>query len=311
MPLIAADATSNGAQLYWHLGDLRAMYDFDEDIANRPGVKRPTISDYERTAWQDFIENQITPWGNTPFFVGIGNHELYAGKTRADFLVQFADWVNSPVLQQQRLRDDPKDYAPKTYYHWIEDGVDFIYLDNASPDQFDHWQMTWLQQVLKRAASNPDVHSLVVGMHAVLPDSLAPGHSMNDWPQQLQSGREVYSELLQWKAQTRKPVYLLASHSHFYIANVFNSETLRAKDAVLPGWIVGTAGAHRYLLPPTAKQADSAMTGVYGYLMGTVQPTGEIKFEFHEVKQSELPVSVLSKYGKDLVDFCFQHNKDE
>ena len=32
MPLIAADAHKQGAQIYWHLGDLRAMYDIDQDM---------------------------------------------------------------------------------------------------------------------------------------------------------------------------------------------------------------------------------------------------------------------------------------
>src|SRR3954469_24700141 len=91
MPLIAADATKNGAQFYWHLGDLRAMYDFDQDTVDRPNQPKLTIADYENMAWQDFIDNQIAPWGTTPFFLGIGNHELIT-KSRQDFIIQFADW---------------------------------------------------------------------------------------------------------------------------------------------------------------------------------------------------------------------------
>ncbi len=311
MPLIAADATKTGAQFYWHLGDLRAMYDFDDDIVKRPNQRKPTISDYGRIAWQDFIDNEIAPWGSTPFFLGIGNHELYLGRDRKDFIVQFADWLDSPVLQQQRLRDNPNDHMVKTYFHWIQNNVDFIYLDNASLDQFDQAQMNWFNQVLERAKTSSDVKSVVVGMHGVLPDSLASGHSMNDSPQSETSGRKVYATLVQFKAETHKPVYLLASHSHFFVANVFNTETLGVKNAVLPGWIVGTAGAYRYKLPPTANQADKAMTGVYGYLLGTVQPNGEIGFEFHEVKQADVPSDLTQKFGKELIDYCFQQNKEE
>src|SRR4051794_20580906 len=249
MPVIAADANKQGVAFYWHLGDLRAIYNFDEDIANRPNQKKLTVSDYERLAWQDFIDNQIAPWGKTPFYLGIGNHELYGGRTRIEFVSQFADWLNSPVLQQQRLQDNPADHRVKTYFHWIQDGADFIYLDNASPDQFEKPQLDWLTQVIQRAADNDDVKTLVVGMHAVLPDSLASGHSMNDWAQGTESGRKVYTQLVEFHAQTHKPVHLLASHSHFVISNVFNSDTLRQQKRVLPGWIIGTAGAVRYRLP--------------------------------------------------------------
>ena len=32
MPAIAAGARTDGAQVYWHLGDLRAIYDFADDM---------------------------------------------------------------------------------------------------------------------------------------------------------------------------------------------------------------------------------------------------------------------------------------
>src|SRR5580658_3918828 len=32
MPAIAAGVQKHGAQFYWHLGDLRKIYDFDEDM---------------------------------------------------------------------------------------------------------------------------------------------------------------------------------------------------------------------------------------------------------------------------------------
>ncbi|HET9696618.1 MAG TPA: hypothetical protein VFP40_07105 [Terriglobales bacterium] len=310
MPLIAADAHSQGAQFYWHLGDLRAMYDIDQDMGMRAGQPHMTISEYANAAWPDFIENEISAFGTMPFYLGIGNHETYLGKTRADFIGQFADWLNSPTLQAQRLKDDPKDHRVKTYFHWIQGGVDFIYLDNATPDQFDAMQMAWFTQVLARAETNKDVHSVVVGMHAVLPDSLTPGHSMNDWPQGAESGRKVYAQLLAFREKTKKPVYALASHSHFFVANVFNTEANRTKKTVIPGWIVGTAGAFRYNMPPTVSEADQAKTGVYGYLLGAADAKGGIKFEFREVKESELSPEARQKFGPALLDYCFQQNKD-
>ena len=77
--------------------------------------------------------------------------ERILGKTRQEFLLQFADWLTAPVLQRQRLADNPRDRRLRAHYHWIDGPVDFIYLDNATADQFDSAQMTWLRGVLQRA----------------------------------------------------------------------------------------------------------------------------------------------------------------
>src|SRR5215467_1496132 len=184
MPSIAAAAAKNQAAFYWQLGDLRAIYGADEDYQHSPEHRGKTVAkdDYLKDAWDDFIQNQIGPFGSMPFFVGIGNHEIIAPKTREQFAATFAKWLDAPALSKQRLAENPQDTTPKTYFHWILGGVDFIYLDNATLDQFRPEQMTWLQGVLGRAASNTEVRALVVGMHAALPDSLANSHSMNDWP---------------------------------------------------------------------------------------------------------------------------------
>jgi hypothetical protein len=60
------------------------------------------------------------------------------------------------------------------------------------------------------------------------------------------SGHQVYGWQLGFKQRSKKPVYVLASHSHFYMEGIFNTEYWRAHGGVLPGWIVGTAGAERY-----------------------------------------------------------------
>src|SRR5476651_2413806 len=67
MPAIAKDMAKTDAKFYWHLGDLRAIFDFDEDIMNRAGAKRPSINDYENTVWQDMIVSQIN-YFKVPFF---------------------------------------------------------------------------------------------------------------------------------------------------------------------------------------------------------------------------------------------------
>ncbi len=64
MPGIAETAKKNQAEFYWHLGDLRAIYTFDEDIQHQPErIAKPlSIADYESIAWPDFIDSQIAPF---------------------------------------------------------------------------------------------------------------------------------------------------------------------------------------------------------------------------------------------------------
>lgn len=314
MPAIASGATRDGSAFYWHLGDMRALYDFDMDITKRAdrvaSGKALSITEYHNIAWPDAIENQVAAFGNTPVYIGIGNHELVPPKTRQDFVIQFADWLGAPIIREQRIKDDPLDRKLRTYFHWIQNGIDFIYLDNASNDQFDAAQMRWFQGVIKRAAADPNVRTVVVGMHVVLPESLAAGHSMNDWPQGTDSGRRVYAELLNLQKQAGKNVYILASHSHFLMVNVFNTPYWREHGGVLPGWIVGTAGAFRYKLPPDASQAAEARTNVYGYLLGTAQPDGKVQFEFREIKEQDVSQAVVTKMGAALVHDCFVNNHE-
>ncbi|HZU22533.1 MAG TPA: hypothetical protein VE998_06840 [Terriglobales bacterium] len=310
MPAIAAGAARDGAAFYWHLGDLRAIYDFDQDILDRrkkAGQPLPAIADYERMAWDDFIQNQLGAF-TIPVFLGIGNHEVYPPKDRSQFTLQFADWLDSPVLRAQRLADDPKDHRLKTYFHWRQGPVDFIYLDNATPDQLDAEQLHWAEQVIARDGNDPAVKSVVIGMHEALPDSLASGHSMSDFPIAEKTGRTIYQDLLKLRTSSRKNVYVLASHSHFYMQGIFASEYLKQHGGVLPGWIVGTAGAVRYPLPPLASQAEAALTNVYGYLLGTVAADGSIKFEFRRIGEQDIPPSVAAQYTPEGLHYCVAEN---
>ena len=311
MPAIARQVNANQSQFYWHLGDFRAIYDFDEDMQRRPQQAPLTIIRYLQTAWDDFIQNQVSRF-SVPVFLGIGNHETIPPKTRAEYLAQFADWVNSSAIKEQRLLDNPRDHRIKAYFHWVQSGVDFISLDNATPDQFDNEQMTWAEGVLARDEKDPNIKAVVVGMHQALPDSIAAFHSMNDYPAALQSGRRLYARLLDVQNRGHKRVYVLASHSHFFMDGIFDTEYLRTHGGVLPGWIIGTAGAVRYGLPENAKNAKQAKTNVYGYLLATVNPAGEpegtIRFEFHEIQEADVPAEVVQQMGAELVHQCFEKN---
>ncbi len=306
MPAIAQQVRRDGASFYWHLGDYRRMTEIDEDY--RRIHPNDTMKNYLADAWPDFIQHQMKPFGDLPVYLEIGNHELVTPKTRPQYIEEFTAWLDQPVIRQQRLADNPYDHRVRTYYHYMERGVDFISMDNASPDMFDTGQMDWFQMVLANAAKNPAVRSVVLGMHASLPDGLSAGHSMNDSPTQTATGRQVYPQLVDFRRSTGKNVYVLASHSHFVLNNLYET-ACNAKDAVLPGWIIGSAGAVRYRLPKDHAVATVAMTDVYGYLLGTVAPDGTINFEFKQVNKSDVPASVVKEFSQKQVDWCFAENK--
>jgi hypothetical protein len=310
MPGIAETAKQNLAAFYWHMGDLRLITSVDEDIQHQPEhIKNPlSISDYREIAWQDFIGSQIAPFGAIPFIVGIGNHETTAPMTRQQFVHQFARWIDSPMLRDQRLRDAPGDQSLRTYYHWVDRGISFYSLDNATSEQFDAAQVAWFERVLAKDLADSVIETIIVGMHEALPDSIASDHSMSDFPLATQSGRRVYADLLRARKEGHKRVYVLASHSHFFMDGVFNTDYWKQNGGALPGWIVGTAGAVRYKLPKDVSGARAAMTNVYGSLLGTVLPSGEIKFDYRKLAEDDIPPSVVAKYGKDFVHWCFVEN---
>jgi Calcineurin-like phosphoesterase len=309
MPAIAEGVKRDRAEFYWHLGDYRAIYNFDEDY--RQTHPTATIEDYEDGAWQDFIEHQLMPFEKLPVYLGLGNHETIPPKTRSEAIQVFADWFDAPAIREQRLADDAKNHKVQTYDHWIRGQVDFITLDNSSDDMFDADQAKWFEDELKRAAANSSVRSVVVGMHRALPDSFSTGHSMNDTPQETASGRRVYKDLLNFRDSSHKKVYVLASHSHFSMANVYNTRCRREHpETILPGWIVGTAGAVRYQLPKDVEGAEFSQNDLYGYLLGTVQEDGAIQFQFKPVAKelSAIPDAVRKEFTDSFVQQCLEKN---
>jgi hypothetical protein len=146
-------------------------------------------------------------------------------------------------------------------------------------------------------------------MHDALPDSISTGHGMNESAQMERSGRRVYQDLVAFRHKTKKYVYVLASHSHFLIEDVYNDECHPTPETVLPGWIIGTAGAVRYRLPANLGGAKLARTDVYGYVLGTVQPDGQVRFVFKELTRDHVPPEVVERYGGKQVRLCFEENK--
>ncbi len=318
MPAIAAQSVQFAPSFYWHLGDLRAIYKVDEDMAFAAAVNGNFLSCslYLSRAWPDFIDHQIAAFGNLPVYVGIGNHEIIPPKDRVQFRQQFAAWIDQPTVHDQRAADDPASQKgstatepPQSYFHWIQNKVDFIYLDNSS-DCFLPAELDWLKLVLEKDASDSDpkhvVNSVVVGMHEALPDSVANYHSMGDSKvsEARSSGEKVYDMLVAFRKH--KPVYVLSSHSHFYLEDIFDTPELRKKGEPLPGWIVGTGGAERYKLP--VPPSTKARKDVYGYLVGTVAAKGTIEFAFQEIQEADVPPTTRRDYPAPLVHWCFTHN---
>lgn len=317
MPAIAVGVKRDDAAFYWHLGDLRWLVDIDQDyrqLAANQG-RRLTILDYHDYfvhAWDDFIQNQLKAFGTTPFYLGIGNHEMVYPKTRANFIAKFSPWLDTSELRSQRLKDDPSAKYPQTYYHWVRDGIDFINLDNATKDEFDAAQMMWLEGVLKRDESDPSIRTIVVGMHEALPQSISANHSMNESKFSTETGTQVYNELLDAQNKAHKKIYVLASHSHYFMDGIFQTDYWKTHGGVLPGWIIGTAGAERYHLPPEKVNANAAKTNVYGYLLATVNPPGEeagtIHFEFKQLDEDQIPPQIVSRFSQPFVHECYIGN---
>lgn len=327
MPAIAAQAIERyQPSFYWHLGDLRAIYKIDEDMAAEAQKSGQYLSceAYHKSAWQDFIDHQIVPFGTTRFYLGIGNHEVILPKTAGEFSTQFKDWLLTPRLQMERQEKEEIAAAKSgacqkiaaqpylsaaPYYHWVKGRIDFIYLDNSS-GAFPAEQLDWFDCILERAHNNTGTSGVVVGMHEALPSSRASDHAMCDdaikdpaqRKESCDSGKHVYNALVEFKKT--KNVYLLASHSHFYMKGIFDNQPAANH---LDGWIVGTAGAVRYPLPQGTQPGPDAIKDHYGYLLGTVKD-GKVEFQFQEVAQSDVPGAVSERYPPALVSWCFVKN---
>lgn len=310
MPAIAAGARANHAEFYWHLGDFRAIYRFDQDYLqeqNAPDPAALNIPNYLHNAWKDFIDNQLKPFHTLPVYLAFGNHELIYPMTKPQLLAAFSFWLNAPAIRERRLADHDEDVAG--YYHWRKDDIDFITLDNSDND-FDAPQMSWIRRTLDRDESDAALRAVVVGMHEALPESISKDHSMNQTQAGTEHGTAVYQWLIAFKEKTQKPVYVLASHSHYYMAGIFKTQYWRTHGGVLPGWIIGTAGAERYKLPAGGSEADEAKAHVYGYLLATVNgsKTDPIRFEFKELNVSDVPDEVISRFTRKFVEVCWADN---
>ena len=310
MPAIAARVKAENDAFYWHLGDFRRMSSEDEDMIamGTPGVPM-SKAEYQQRAWDDFLTHQIAAFGSVPVFLGRGNHETVAPMTRDGYTAKFSVLLDRPEIAGQRKADGTDGAPLGPWYHWVHNGVDFITLDNATHEEFTSAQLHWLRSVLDRDLDpRSSVRTIIAGMHEALPHSTGAEHAMDDWDLGVRTGELVYRWMYDAQA-AGKHVYIIASHSHYYSPNVFNTGYWKEHTSkVVPGWIVGTAGAHRYKLPIQADRAST--TNVYGFLRGTVHPDGAIDFNFVELSEADLEKAKWGEAPDAAIHECFVGNHD-
>jgi hypothetical protein len=320
MPKIARSIESLGPTtpvlFYWHLGDFRKGKDAHggEDADRDFVLLNGGSDDYHKRAWDDFLSRQVAPLeeAHIQVFLGIGNHELvFPWWGHEEFVEKFGKWLTQEPIRTQRIADRSRNILRDEHhidYHFIKNGMDFIYLDNSDTyafttetlrhPAFTSDQIRWLAEVLKGDAGDPAIRAIVVAMHAALPGSSGSAHAMDDTCHGRRSGQTIYDMLYQAQRlgeapEKRKRVYLLASHSHFYQENIFEEGH---PGRVLPGWIIGTAGAAQH-------------TGAirYGYLLFEAHPDGTLKGTFQEITRDSPPVAATDT-ERQLTDFCYTQN---
>jgi calcineurin-like phosphoesterase family protein len=310
MPAIAAKVKSEQDAFYWHLGDFRWISSPDEDLLSMlPSGVHLSRSEYQQRAWDDFLQHQMAAFGSFPVFLARGNHETVSPMTREGYIAKFSSFLSRPEIEAQRKADGQIADPVQPWYHWTSGGVDFIALDNASHDEFSSAQLRWLRSVLAHdLAPQSGIRTIVAGMHESLPHSTSSNHAMDDWELGIQTGEQVYTWLLNAQA-AGKHVYILSSHSHYYSPNIYDTPYWKQHGGnVVPGIIIGSAGAHRYQLP---KEADKvSKTNIYGYLQGSVHADGTIDFALHELSESDLVQSKWPNAPLDAIHECFIHNSD-
>ncbi|HWG19063.1 MAG TPA: hypothetical protein VG225_00950 [Terracidiphilus sp.] len=310
MPAIAARVKAEKDAFYWHLGDFRWTSQPDQDlVAMQPAGKELSRDEYHQREWDDFLTHQIASFGSFPVFLGRGNHEAVPPMTREGYIEKFSTLLDRPEITAQR-KADGADAAPLgPWYHWIQNGVDFITLDNSTRDEFTDAQLHWLRAVLDHdLVANSGVTSIVAGAHEALPHSTGAEHAMDDWDRGDQTGELVYHWFYDAQA-AGKHVYLIASHSHYYSPDIYDTPYWKQHTPrVVPGLIIGSAGAHRYALPKTAHKG--AKTMIYGYVQGTVAPDGTIDFQLKELTEQEMMNAKWPNAPEAAIHECYVHNGD-
>ena len=107
-----------------------------------------------------------------------------------------------------------------------------------------------------------------------------------------------------------KKAYGLASHSHFFMLNIFNTKHWRDDEAYCPAGSLGlpAPNAIRCSRSPIGQSRRPRFTG---HMLGRVYPDGTIDSEFTERKTSDIPAakSAIANSGSWPNQACLNENR--
>jgi len=147
--------------------------------------------------------------------------------------------------------------------------------------------MGWFERTLAKDLADPAVTAVVAGMHKALPESISAGHSMNESPNGIESGRSVYADLLRAQNDAHNTSTFSRAIRTITWTGFLIPPTGSRTAACCRGGSWGPRERLRYALPPNSADAHGALMNVYGSLVGTVQPNGEIGFEFEKLAEAD------------------------
>ena len=103
--------------------------------------------------------------------------------------------------------------------------------------------------------------------------------------------------------QKKKHVYVLASHSHFYMDRLFDDIRL---DIVCRDGLLEQQAPYDILPPHLIPAPEHSRT--LWLFAGHGEVNGEIDFDFKEVKESDVPGWCTETLPFCIPDWCFAHN---
>ena len=313
MPAIAAGVARDQAAFYWHLGDFRAIYTFDEDIEHQPEhLGKPlTISDYENLAWQDFIDSQLAPFGKLPVFLAMGNHEAVPPKTReraSAAVCRLAEHAGdrAPAIAGRSARPSHEDLLPLDR---ARRGVLHAGQRHARPVRPRPVALVRARAGarLRRSQRGHDR-----GRHA---RGLAGQHRRVAQHAGFSGGnRERAARLCrlaagaergaQTRVRSRQPLAFL-SWTAFSTRN-----TCGRTGACCPDGSSGRPGRCATFCRPTPKTPTRRKPTCTAICSPPSQPSGEIHFDFKKLAESDLQAAVGKRYQADFVHWCFAQNTE-
>lgn len=314
MPAIAAASRAQHAAFHWHLGGFRHGSKVDKDalflrVMQTPGGV-PGILDYAGVAQGDVREHQIKLFAGERIYTTFGAPEEERPLTKYQFQITLREQFEYPELVAQRAADGDRlanghGLSPP-YYHWRERNVEFISIDTSSERWPEPAQQRWIERVVTRAIVDERIRTVVVATHEPLPHSRAL--EVDCPPRAVVERREGLYQTFARVAAAGKRIYLLSASQHYFLNDLYATPYWQSAEhgaVVLPGVMVGTAGAERMLAPGSP---PDAAPGDYGYLRAEVAADGEIRFAFVPLTRAELENAPGSDFEPGLGKACSEGN---